>query len=616
MSAGWRGTLRPLATVTTALAATLALVTLPAQHAQAATTTITVNGTGTGRVFNGIGAISGGGGNTRLLTDYPAAQQSQILDYLFKPGYGAALQILKVEIGGDTNSTDGSESSHMHTSGTTDCNTGYEWWLMQQAQARNPNIKFYGLAWGAPGWIGGGTFFSTDMINYIVSWLNCAKSKGLTISYLGGWNERGYNISWYEQLRSTLNADGYSAVQIVGADTDWTIANDLVSNSAFSSAVQIVGAHYPCGYLSSESTCNSTANAVATGKPLWASENGSQDFNAGAAAMARADNRDYIDGKMTAHDQLADRRRDLPGPAVQHRRPDRGQPAVVRKLLGRQAGLGDRADHPVHRARLDLHRLGHRLPAGQPGRRQLRHAEVDQRHRLVLDHRDHGRHGRPDRDLQRHRRPVDRRRARLDHERQLGQPVDLVRPLDRHHADQRQLLADPPARHGLLADHDDRPGQGHRRQPGPGHPDAALLRQLRHRHHRPAAEAAVPDAGRVRGRDLRRRPHRPLPAAAGRDEADRVGQQRQPVHDRRQPVLGQLHGLRRRADPAGRRRPAARPGRHADGLLPGRHQRLLLPGRQHRSLVDLPQQHQRHDHHARQRHGHGARHRHLAPPVA
>ena len=72
MSAGWRGSVRPLTTVTTALAATLALVALPATSAQAATTTITVNGTGTGRVFNGIGAISGGGGNTRLLIDYPA----------------------------------------------------------------------------------------------------------------------------------------------------------------------------------------------------------------------------------------------------------------------------------------------------------------------------------------------------------------------------------------------------------------------------------------------------------------------------------------------------------------------------------------------------------------
>src|ERR1700729_210736 len=254
------------------------LTAVPLTQAAAATA-ITVSGTSAGRTFDGVGAISGGGGNSRLLTDYPAAQQTQILDYLFKPGYGADLQILKVEIGGDTNSTDGSESSIEHASGSINCSAGYNWWLMEQAKALNPNIKLYGLAWGAPGWIGGGNFWSTDMISYLVSWLNCAKSHGLTINYLGGWNERGYNISWYEQLRSTLNADGYSGVQIVAADTDWTVANDLVSNSAFSQAVQIIGSHYPCGWMTSETSCPSSANAEATGKQLWASENGSQDYN-------------------------------------------------------------------------------------------------------------------------------------------------------------------------------------------------------------------------------------------------------------------------------------------------------------------------------------------------
>src|SRR5579859_8166564 len=227
-TARWRAALIT-ALSTLALSGT-ALVAAPTT-AHAATTAITVDGGASGRTFDGIGAISGGGGNSRLLIDYPEPERSQILDYLFKPGYGADLQILKVEIGGDTNSTDGSESSIEHASGSINCNNGYEWWLMEQAKARNPNIKLYGLAWGAPGWIGGGTFFSTDMISYIVNWLNCAKSKGLSISYLGGWNERGYNISWYEQLRSTLNTDGYSGVQIVGADTNWSIANDLVSNS-------------------------------------------------------------------------------------------------------------------------------------------------------------------------------------------------------------------------------------------------------------------------------------------------------------------------------------------------------------------------------------------------
>src|SRR5215831_16171324 len=163
-----------LVPVLAALLAAVWVVGLPAQPAAAATTTITVNGTQGGRTFDGIGAISGGGGNTRLLTDYPAAQQQQILNYLFQPGYGADLQILKVEIGGDTNSTDGSESSIEHASGSINCGAGYEWWLMQQAKARNPNIKLYGLAWGAPGFLGNGNFWSTDTVTYLLDWLGCA----------------------------------------------------------------------------------------------------------------------------------------------------------------------------------------------------------------------------------------------------------------------------------------------------------------------------------------------------------------------------------------------------------------------------------------------------------
>jgi hypothetical protein len=54
------------------------------------------------------------------------------------------------QIGGDTNSTDGAESSHEHDRGDLNCDRGYEWWLMEQAKARNANIKLYGLAWGAP----------------------------------------------------------------------------------------------------------------------------------------------------------------------------------------------------------------------------------------------------------------------------------------------------------------------------------------------------------------------------------------------------------------------------------------------------------------------------------
>ncbi|PKV89453.1 RICIN domain-containing protein [Streptomyces sp. TLI_146] len=285
----------PLTTVPQAAAAPRAAPRATA----AANTDITVDGASPGRVFDGVGAISGGGGNTRLLLDYPEPQRAQILDYLFKPGYGAALQILKVEVGGDTNSTDGAESSIEHTRGSVNCSNGYEWWLMEQAKARNPGIKLAALSWGAPGWVGNGNFWSQDMIDYLMSWLGCAKQHNLTIDYLGGWNERGFNAAWYKNLHATLAAKGY-ATKVVGADDGWQIATAMRGDSALNAAVDIVGAHYPCGYMSAMTSCSTTPDALATGKQLWASENGSEDAATGAVPMARAINRGYLDARMTA----------------------------------------------------------------------------------------------------------------------------------------------------------------------------------------------------------------------------------------------------------------------------------------------------------------------------
>ncbi len=72
------------------------------------------NSGGYGKVFDGIGGLSGGGATSKLLVNYPEPQRSEILDYLFKPNFGASLQILKVMIGGDAQSGMGTEASHMH----------------------------------------------------------------------------------------------------------------------------------------------------------------------------------------------------------------------------------------------------------------------------------------------------------------------------------------------------------------------------------------------------------------------------------------------------------------------------------------------------------------------
>jgi O-glycosyl hydrolase len=269
----------------------------PATGQGATTTAIPVDGRAPGLGFDGVGAISGGGGNSRFLIDYPAAQRSAILDYLFKPGYGAALQVLKVEIGGDANSTDGSEASIEHSQGAINCGAGYEWWLMGQAKARNPNIKLYGLPWAAPGWTG--SFWSQATIGYIVQWLACARQHGLAIDYLGGnQNESPYVKTWTESLRAALDQAGFSGTAIVMSDEgdtpgDWPIATDLASDPAFGAATAILGEHDVCGYPTNGNQCLSTATARGLGKPLWASELGAINGATGAANMARAEIRGY-----------------------------------------------------------------------------------------------------------------------------------------------------------------------------------------------------------------------------------------------------------------------------------------------------------------------------------
>ena len=260
--------------------------------------TITLSATNTGRVFEGIGAVSASA-TSRLLIDYPEPQRSQILDYLFKPNYGAALQQLKVEIGGEVNSTDGCEPTHQRTATETNYTRGYEWWLMQQARLRNPGILLDSLAWGAPAWIGNGTYYSQDMANYIANFLNGAKNVyGLNINYTGVRNETANNTTWIKLLRATLNTNGLQSVKIVAGDEwqgTWNIVSSILTDSALSNAVYAVGGHYPTTSPAAGLTPNQPI-----GQPLWSSEDG-PGFGGwwNAPNLANRYNRNYILRRLT-----------------------------------------------------------------------------------------------------------------------------------------------------------------------------------------------------------------------------------------------------------------------------------------------------------------------------
>jgi hypothetical protein len=101
------------------------------------------------------------------------------------------------------------------------CNAGYEFWLAQEAVERNPNIKLYGLTWAAPCWVGS-SMYSQNGIQYILDWLGCARQRGLTFDYMGGWNEKGsWSTAWWKDLRTALDQHGFATVKLVASDQTW-----------------------------------------------------------------------------------------------------------------------------------------------------------------------------------------------------------------------------------------------------------------------------------------------------------------------------------------------------------------------------------------------------------
>lgn len=258
---------------------------------------IVLDGNGACRTFQGIAAASGGGAVSRLLINYPEPQRSQILDYLFKPNYGASLQGLKVEIGGDGNSTEGSEPSHMHRADDENYQRGFEWWIMQEAKRRNPDIKLMALAWDFPGFLK--DVNSQATADYLVKFLEGARdAHGLDIDYVGIWNETKADYDFIKRLKRTLAAH-HLRTRIMADDlvNTWAIADAMERDPELRDAVDIVATHYP--------RFQSTEAARKAGKPIWSSEDGPWSDRWATAGeqsgpYAEVLNRNYIQGRMTS----------------------------------------------------------------------------------------------------------------------------------------------------------------------------------------------------------------------------------------------------------------------------------------------------------------------------
>ncbi len=279
------------------------LLVAPAAYSQKRVINIVDNGKG--RLFEGIGALSAGA-SSKLLNDYPEEQKNQVLDLLFKPKFGASLQQVKVEIGGDVNSTDATEPSHARTKDEflkpdpAFYQRGYEWMIMEEARKRNLSVFLDCLEWGCPGWIGNGKFFSQDNADYIAAFLNGAlKYHNLKIDYTGIWNEKQPDYDWIKLLRRTLDKNGLRDVKIIAADFfNWEIADNMAIDKELCDAIYAMGIHYNERWK--QNPYSSTEIAKSLNKSIRNSEGGPWrgDWD-GFGYLVKLYNRNYIVGKAT-----------------------------------------------------------------------------------------------------------------------------------------------------------------------------------------------------------------------------------------------------------------------------------------------------------------------------
>ena len=313
----------PCAT-TTILRAPVSMTTTTTTHNK-----VRVDTTMPGPRFDGLGGCSAGTG-PRLLVDYPEPARQDLLDLLFLPNHGASLQILKVEIGGQGDSSTGTEASHEPSKGIFNWDSGYEWFMMAEAVRRNPDILIYGLAWSFPSWLYAGTNHSTchdDWVGcvngtaaaaYIADWVEGARQHhNLTVDYVGFHNEHPWRPEWVLALRADLDARGLNTTRIVvgdcgpgGSFQSPGLPGRLADDKELSAAADIVGLHYPVSILPVDQEPTGPGMnrayyeqlwALPGHQKLWASEEYStySDGN-GARCLAKLVNRNYVDANLTA----------------------------------------------------------------------------------------------------------------------------------------------------------------------------------------------------------------------------------------------------------------------------------------------------------------------------
>ena len=250
----------------------LAILILQGLPTASVAQTVSISSLSSGKQFDGIGVVDGGGATSVLLKDYPEPWRTHIMEMVYKPMFGASISALLAEIPGDGNSTQGSMPSHSHWRGDANFERGYTWWVMREAKRLNPDLSLDATSWSAPHYVG--NFWSENMVDYYISWMQGLREMhGVELDALGCHNEKGYNYDFAKNMRRAMNERGFSTVKLHGFG-NWgegkvDFVKDIQTDAELAAALDAVCAHT---FSEIQLTPEQRKAIEDLGKPIWNSE--------------------------------------------------------------------------------------------------------------------------------------------------------------------------------------------------------------------------------------------------------------------------------------------------------------------------------------------------------
>lgn len=244
--------------------------------------------------FKGYGAVSANN-TSRLLLDYKEEHPDkywEIMRLLFDPNTGAGLAHVKIELGGDINSSSGTEPATMrYADEPANVLRGASFQFAADAKSINPNITTEILRWGEPRWTWNGA--ASESYEQRYQWYKrtidaVAEEYGFKIDYVGiSQNERAQNnngrieVEWLKYFTTKIKQEpnydeDYHSIKLVAADgyrDTSSISKVLLEHPDLIDEIDVISSHY--GTTGSKELAELQNKLISEGKEpkeIWVSE--------------------------------------------------------------------------------------------------------------------------------------------------------------------------------------------------------------------------------------------------------------------------------------------------------------------------------------------------------